>query len=396
MKISIKILFLLMIILNLSCNEDHKHADEHGHSHEENESKEENEVHLSLQQFKALNLTIDSIQYRNMSSYVESNGQLEVPPQNEAKVTAIIGANITSIKVIEGDEIKKGQILAYLSHPDLIQLQTEYLNNWNKLEYIKNEYDRQEKLYQENVGSGKEFQKIKAEYQAAKGNLKGLEAQLKLLGLNLDYIRNENIYETVAVRSPIQGSVRYVEVKTGQYVSPQTVMFEIVNIDHIHADLMVFEKDVHKVKKGQKVLFSIESIPNKELSATVYSVGRSFEQDPKAIHLHAEIENKQGLLIPGMYVRGRILTGNNDTPAIPEDGLVRDGNKYFIFTAEKESTNEHEEWHFKPVEVIPGTKDKGWVSIEFVSRIPAETLIVLDNAYYLMAEMNKSEAGHSH
>ena len=58
--------------------------------------------------------------------------------------------------------------------------------------------------------------------------------------------------------SPIEGYIRTVEVKTGQYVKPETEMFEIVNIEHIHADLMVFEKDMHKVKVGQRVKFNVE------------------------------------------------------------------------------------------------------------------------------------------
>ena len=49
-------------------------------------------------------------------------GNLEVPPQNEATVTAIVGSNVTLIKVIEGDKVSKGQVLAYLSHPNLIKI----------------------------------------------------------------------------------------------------------------------------------------------------------------------------------------------------------------------------------------------------------------------------------
>lgn len=117
-----------------------------------------------------------------------------MPPQNEAAVTAIIGANITSIKVIEGDKVRKGQVLAYLSHPDLIKLQTDYINSWNQLQYLEKEYQRQKKLYEEKVGSGKEFQKIQADYQSMKGTVKGYEAQLKLMGLNLDKMLKGELY----------------------------------------------------------------------------------------------------------------------------------------------------------------------------------------------------------
>ena len=229
-------------------------TNEHGEGHEE-------EVHLSEQQVQSLDMKSDTLPFRNISSYVEANGQLEVPPQNEATVTAIVGSNVRLIKVIEGDKVSKGQVLAYLSHPNLIKLQTDYINSWNQLQYLEKEYQRQKKLYDEKVGSGKEFQKTQADYQSMKGMVKGYEAQLKMMGLGLEKSNKAKSMTRVPVISPIDGHVRLVEVKTGQYVEPQTEMFEIVNIEHIHADLMVFEKDMHKVKEGQRIRFTIESLP---------------------------------------------------------------------------------------------------------------------------------------
>ena len=376
--------------------EGHEHENGEESEHQEHGNGHETEVHFSEQQFQSLGMKVDTLPFRNISSYVEANGQLEVPPQNEASVTAIIGANITSIKVIEGDKVRKGQILAYLSHPDLIKLQTDYVNSWNQLQYLEKEYQRQKKLYEEKVGSGKEFQKTQADYLTMKGTMKGYEAQLKLIGLNASKILKWEIYEQVPVFSPIEGHIRLVEVKMGQYVQPQTEMFEIVNIDHIHADLMVFEKDVHKVKEGQKVRFSVESLPEKELEATIYNIGKSFEQNPKAIHLHAEIENKEGLLIPGMYVRGRILIGDVLSFALQNAGVVKEGDTYFIFTAKKENDNGKTVWAFEPVEVIVGTKDDGWIEVKLLTPLPTGTKVAWNNAYYLMAEMKKGEAEHSH
>jgi cobalt-zinc-cadmium efflux system membrane fusion protein len=214
--------------------------------------------------------------------------------------------------------------------------------------------------------------------------------------LSLGKIIQGEIYEQVPVSSPIGGHIRLVEVKTGQYVQPQTEMFEIVNTDHIHADLMVFEKDMHKVREGQKVLFTTESLPEKELEATIYSVGKAFEQGPKAIHIHAEIENKEGLLIPGMYIRGRIMTEDVEHYALPEASVVREGEKYFIFTAKKENNNGETKWTFKPVEITTGVKGDGWVVVKLLNPLPKETKVAWSNAYYLLAEMKKGESEHSH
>ncbi len=377
---------ILAACLLSSCNSTEKHPEEHHSDAEHAES-----VHLSGEQVTSLGLKTDSIPMRNMNSRVEVNGELEVPPQNEATVTAYIGANIRSIRVIEGDAVRKGQVLAYLSHPELIRLQTDYVNSLSRLDYLESEYTRQENLYQEKVGSGRDYQKTKADYLGMRGTVKGYEAELRLLGLNLKQIASGKIYEEVPVFSPIDGYVRLVEVKTGQYVQPQTELFELVNIEHIHADLMVFEKDVHKVAKGQKVRFEVESLPGRELQAVIYAVGKSFEQDPKAIHLHAEIENKEGLLIPGMYVRGQILTEGQESYALPEAAVVREGDRYYIFSELREGN----ETVYKPVEVIPGVRDAGWVELQFPEGRPAGR-VVWNQAYYLMAELKKGDAGHSH
>ena len=374
----------------------HQEVEPHERHDHENEEDGEEEVHLSEQQFQALGLKVDTLPVRNIGSYVEANGQLEVPPQNEASITAIIGANVTSIEVIEGDKVNKGQVLAYLSHPDLIRLQTDYINDWNQLQYLEKEYERQSRLYDEKVGSGKELQKTQADYQSARGMVKGYEAQLRQLGMNLDKVQEGEIYELVAVVSPLDGHVRSVEVKTGQYVQPQTEMFEVVNIEHIHADLMVFEKDVHKVKEGQKVRFSVESLPGKQMEAVIYAVGKSFEQDPKAIHLHAEIENKEGLLLPGMYVRGQILSEEDSGFALPEASVVMEGEKHFIFTARMENNDGITEWAFEPVEVAIGYKEDGWIQISPLETLPKNTKIAFNSAYYIIDEMKKGEAEHSH
>jgi cobalt-zinc-cadmium efflux system membrane fusion protein len=103
---------------------------------------------------------------RNFSSVVVANGQLEVLPQNEASVTAIIGANIVSIDVFEGKKVNQGQVLAYLSHPDLLNLQTRYLNFVEPTAITDKEYQRQKRLYEEQVGSGKDFQKIQSDFHS--------------------------------------------------------------------------------------------------------------------------------------------------------------------------------------------------------------------------------------
>ncbi|WP_418513119.1 efflux RND transporter periplasmic adaptor subunit [Corallibacter sp.] len=389
-----KILFITLLIVSsiVSCKQTTNVQENKETSSEAHEDDHAEGVELTKQQFDALQMTIDTLSEKTMSGYVEANGQLEVPPQNEATVTATIGANVASINVIEGDKVSKNQVLAYLSHPDIISIQTQYLSAYNNMIFLEKDYLRQKKLYNEGVASGMSFQEAEAKYTSAKTLAAGLESQLQLLNLSAKGIQKGTIYQKVALKSPIDGYVQKVEVKTGQFVDPQTELFEIVDTHHVHADLMVFEKDVALVKKGQTVRFQIQTQPDKDIEATIYSIGKTFEDGPKAVHVHAEIENKSGSLIPGMYIQGQIETSAKKQWALPESALVKEGDSFYVFQA----TQEGESWHFNQIPVTTGTTNNGWMAINFLEPIAPNTLFATNNAYYLLAEKNKSEAEHTH
>ena len=384
-----RIVLLSSLLLIGACNTKETKQED---THTEHTEGTMTDVMLTPQQYNALQMQADTLQVRTMSGYIEANGTLEVPPQNEAEITTAVGANVVSIEVIEGDKVAKGETVAFLSHPNIIQIQTDYLNAYSNSEFLEKDYLRQKKLYDAGVGSGANFEKAEANFKASKAKTNGLKAQLRQLNISATGIENGTIYQRIALRSPIEGFVQKVEVKTGQYVEPQTPLFEVVNTHHVHADLMVFEKDVHQLKIGQKVSFNIQSMPDKELTAEIYSIGKTFEQETKALHVHAEIENKEGNLIPGMYIQGRIEANATQLTAIPESAIIEDAGKHYIFSVEKEG----EDWSLKPVEVITGTTDGNWTAISFLETPKPDSKFAYNNAYYLMAELKKGSAGHSH
>lgn len=406
MKKSIIKLFTLFIAISLfvACNDGGGKAGETA-SKEEPVAEEgshiakadSGKVFLSDLKYNSLGIEIDTLPTRPISDLVSASGQLEVPPQYEATVTAVIGANITSIKVIEGDEVKKGQVLAYLSHPNLTRLQTDYIQAFNRLQFLEKEFERQQTLNEKGVGSGRQFQQARADFQVVKAEVKGLESQLRGLNLGIANIREGNLVENIPIVSPIEGAVEDINVQVGQYVDPQTELFEVINTEHVHADLLVFAKDVYKIEVGQKVLLQMESIPGKTYTAKIYSIGKKFEQDPKAVHVHAEIQEDTQNLVPGMYINGKIVTGSEaEVTALPEGAVVEEEGKSLIFIAEKREKNGETEWFFEPLEVKTGETNDGWVEIKLLEPLPEGAKVAWNNAYYLIAEMKKSQTSHGH
>jgi len=396
---------LLIIFLFIGCNgqatdnnKGSKKEDIHKESnHEEHSGEGLSAVHLSALKFNSLDIKVDTLPTRSLSGVVDVNGRLALFPQNKAMVTAILGANVTAIKVIEGEKIKKGQVLAYLSHPNLTNLQTAYIRTYNQMQYLEKEFERQGKLYDEGVSSGKNFQQTQANYRSIKGEAKAFETQLKQLSINVRKVREGNIYQYVPVVSPIDGNIAKVLVQIGQFVNAQAEIFRIINIDNIHVDLMVFEKDINKVREGQKVTFVVQSVPGKTLSAKIFAVGKNFEQNPRIVHVHAEIDQEEPFLIPGMYINGKIHTESTSVIALPEEAIVVEEGKYYIFLAETYQNDDSEtEWIFTPVEIRIGTSVEGWVEINLLQPLPDATQVAWDNAYYLISEMKKSETSHEH
>ncbi len=345
------------------------------------------DVTLTDAQVKQLGMTTGKIQEHNFAGEIEANGTVAIMPQSEALVSSFIGANVKNIVVKIGQKVSKGQTLAYVAHPDLLDMQSRYLAAYNKMSYVQQEYERQQKLYNEKIGSGKDYQQAKSEYLLLKSELQTTAAQLQMLGVNLQSVRTGNSVTSVAIASPISGSVEEIGVKTGQYVDSQTPMFRIINTRNVYADLQVFEKDAPFVKVGHSVTLTLKSSSGATFTGKVESVGQSFGGDTKAVHVRVGIEGSHEGLVPGMYLCGHVVADSRHLDALSTEGVVDEGGKSYVFSAKHSGGT----WTFHPIEVKRGREEKGFV--EIASGVPADETLALDNAYYIMSEMKKGETG---
>lgn len=406
---------LLTVISFSSCNSNKESTNED----EPEQHGEEGVVVLNQQQQKALNLKLGGFEMRNLTTIVKTNGQLAVPPASSADITAIIGGNVKRINVFHGDYVRKGQLLAVLEHPDYIKLQEDFAEVASNLEFLKKEYERQKELFDNNVGAGKDYQQAKARYNTAKARYAGLKSRLLLLHLSPEKVQNGQISNTIGIVSPISGYVNEINIKVGTYVDAKDKLFQITDNSAIHADFLIYEKDVHLVKLGQKIHFNVSNRPDEELTANIFAIGKEFDANNRAIQIHAKINEKISGLVPGMYISGHLHTDERYTKTLPNDAIVNEGTKSYIFVLVDKKVDEHahdeqkeesdhgEETHvhdekseqskaFKMLEVITGQKDDAYTEVYLVDSLPDNVQIVLNAAYYLLADMKKEETEHEH
>lgn len=383
-------------------------SEEHG-EHAEGGIKE---VELNEAQYNASEIELGTFSFKNLSEVIHANGYTKLPPQNQADVTVLVEGTVKSIKVIEGEFVKQGQTLATIESLEFTKLQQSYLESKSNLEWLSEEYERQQALSTENVNAKKAMQKAKADYESEKARFASLKKQLSILNLQGE----GGAISWMAVKAPISGYITDINVKIGTTAKLGEPLFSIVDNSKMHVDLLVYEKDLQKVRPGQQVRFTLTNQDNTEIMGKIFSVGKAFENETKSVAVHADILNGKQLLIPGMYVNALIDAGISSVKSLPEEAVVKADGREFIFILEKveeekghdeqaghdhEDDHEHTEkagkgYHFQRIEVKTGTKQLGFVQVALLQEIPSDAKIVLKGAYYIQSHLLKSEGGGGH
>ncbi len=389
---------VVVCVISYSGGESEPEKTEEAHEEHEGEAITAKEVELNQAQFNASDIELGTFEMKNLSAVINANGYTKLPPQNQADVSVLVTGVVRSINVIEGQFVKKGQTIAVIESLEFTKLQEAYLTSKSNLEYLTSEYERQKTLNDENVNSKKALQRAKSDYETEKARNASLKKQLSTLNLS----GSGGAISTMSVKAPISGYITEVNVKIGTNAEPGKPMFTIVDNSKMHVDLLVYEKDLQKVKTGQTVRFILTNQDNVEIKGKIFSIGKAFENETKSVAVHADILNDKQILIPGMYVNALIDVGLNNVKALPVDAVVKADGREFIFVLEehaKEEGHEHTEgktYHFQRIEVKTGTTQLGYVQVTILQDIPANAQIVLKGAYYIQSHLLKSEGGGEH
>ena len=349
----------------------------------------ENTVELTNEQFKIAEITIGKIELKSLSGAIKVNGMLDVPPQNLVSVSAPMAGFLKSTELLQGMKVRKGQVIAVLQNADYIQLQQDYLDYKSQLEYLDAEYKRQQELAKESVNSQKTVLQSKTQYQSMMAKVNGLKAKLGLLGINTTQIESGSFQNTISILSPINGYVTQVNVNIGIFVNPTDVMFKIVDTEHLHAELIVFEKDIPNIKIGQKVRFTLAN-EQTERTATVHLIGREISED-RTVRIHCHLDKEDNNLLPGMYLKAYVEAGSKNVTALPTNAVVNfDGSDYIFIAIPSQDKNRRS---FKMLAITKGVSDENFTEIHLPEKIAADAEFVVNGAFDVLAKMKNNEEG---
>jgi RND family efflux transporter MFP subunit len=409
-----------------SCGNSTATKEAEGETEHHDEHENPSTASLTEAQMKSIKIELGTIEKKQLTASLKANGILKVPNQNKATITALAGGVIKSILVSAGNTVDKGQVIATIANTSFITMQEEYLSVSSKTALSELEVARQKELQAGNAGALKTLQSVESELKILKARKMSLQKQLELIGINATSLTSENIQSVVNITSPINGVVSNVLVNIGSFVDANNAIAEIVDNSQLHLDLYVYEKDFQKMKVGQTIHFTLTNNAGTEYDADVYAISNTFEESTKAIAVHAMVKGDKTGLINGMSITALVSLENATVDAVPTNAIVSSEGQDFIFVVtdahkeeehheegDKEEHDEHGHKHeegekqegehaeeegttFEKIPVRRGTTDVGYSEITLLKEIPANSKVVVNGAFFVLAKMSNKGEGHQH
>ncbi|MFM1914879.1 MAG: hypothetical protein RLZZ531_548 [Bacteroidota bacterium] len=292
-------------------------------------SSKNNVLSLSVKQVKTLGIQTEPLSKSSIGMSIFANGVIDVPPQNKSFISVPFGAYIREVKVLDGMRVSKGDVLLVVEHPEIIQLQQDFLEVQGSLEYLKAEMDRQKLMLDKEASSAKNFQMAKSNWQVAQAKLAGLTVKLEMANVQVAQLKNGVIQREQKIKSPFNGVVTKVNASVGSYADPKDNLLEVIDLQHAHAELIVYEKYLKYLRLNQVVQLNFVDSEEKT-SAKIFIIGREIGAD-RTVKVHCHFDQLPNEIVPGSYLKAEINVDEMEHFVVPSDAIVNLNGKDVMF-----------------------------------------------------------------
>ncbi len=381
MRITTFFFGFLMLTWQVSCDS--------GNNGEEVVSKAANvdmsRVEITREQFNIAGMDTGRYVLRSFEKLIRTTGVIDVPPAGKAQVSAYYNGYVLAMNLIPGQHVRKGQILFTLENPEYIEVQQDYLEVKNALPYLKREYERQKELIADNYTSEKNFLKAESDYMVSESIYQSLRKKLEMMRIDPDELDNSTIRTRIDIPAPITGYVTEVNAATGMFLAPGDVAVTLMNSDHLHVELSIYESDRPRVSIGQAIRFKTQTDLSRWYNGEVYLINRIIDENNRTVNIHCHLEDdwSDQNLVPGMFVEAEIITQQDSIPALPEEAVVTDEANSLALVL---TGLEGDRYTFEKQEVEIGSLLGGYYPLLNVEAFDPNTIFLVRGAFALKSE----------
>ncbi len=344
-------------------------------------------ITISEDAVKNSGIKIGKVEKRVLLVKDSFSGLVSVDETRIAHVGPRIAGRAVEVYANLGDHVKKGRALAVIDSTEIGEAQSQYLKARTSFEIAEKSYERAKIILKGKVISTGEFQRREGQYLSAKTELKATEDRLHILGMSEAEIaaigKEHTINSRVAIYAPLTGKVIERHLTLGEVVEPVKSIYTIADLTNLWVIAEIPERDIPRIRKGQRVAVSVLPYPKKVFPGVITYVADLIDADTRMVKVRAEVNNTEGFLKPRMFATVGISGSETDgVLVVPEGAVQREGSTMIVFVKKGPSKFEK-----RTVELGPSS---GGYHRVLSGLVEGET-IVTSGAFTLKSEEKKGE-----
>lgn len=293
-----------------------------------------NAIVLGQDQIKQLGIKTMSVSMDTISTTLTLTGNLICPQSAQTLITYPTSVQIDRLWVQPGQMVKAGQIIATVSDLSLIQIQEDYWNTKAELQWAESEWNRQQKLKQENATSEKSWLESKVKWEQTQSKLNAQLERLKLVGIVPN--AKMEIQSSVNIKTQNAGQLTDLNVAQGQRIQPGEAICKILNIQNLWAEIALFDNHNAQSVMGQSV--TIEDAQHSTSNGKIVQVDGQVSPIDHAIHAWVEIQTPNKDWKPGQSIKAEVSSSVINAIKIPKTAVVNFENKDYLFLVQDKNT----------------------------------------------------------
>jgi len=342
--------------------------------------KEHELIKIAPDMMRDLRVTIGKAQTRAAGETVSALGELHVNEEAYAEIASPVTARVVKLLARPGDTVAAGQALAQLSSPELVQSRAELDAARARLVMARTSAQRKRSLAADRLIPERENLEAEAALTEAEAAYNVVSAALRKYGGGAGE-------SSLAIKSPIAGTVIDRSILTGQLADPSRTLFRVGDLSTLWLVAHVFERDAVRVPVGSRGTASFAALPGRTSVAVIRAIAREVDAASRTIAIRLDVPNPDGLLRPGMSATVLLPLGEpGGAPVIvvPAAAVQRVGSAWAVFIPQREAAFE--------IRVIGRGRDLSG-DVEVLSGLTPGEDLVIDGAFLLKAEADKARGG---
>ena len=321
-------------------------------------------VTLSKDAIERAGISVARISAQPVTESLRVPGVVEPNAYRQVPVTPLVAGRVVRVSVQLGDRVRKGQAIAQIYSPELAEARTKYVAARAMLDAHDRERQRTEKLVEIGAASRQELERIHAEHAAQTAEVESARARLRLLGADAETASGSNGQEsaTTNLSAPIDGIVTERLANAGMNVDPTTKLLTIVDLSNVWIVADVYERDLHRVRDGQRATVTTTAYPDQLLEGRVSFIDPVLNAATRTAKIRIEVANPRGELRLGMYTDVAIEAASpTSVLVVPKEAIQSVGERQVVYLSSSDAPDRFVErevrlgrWFGKEVEVLSG------------------------------------------